>query len=52
LRHVVTDTGGQIDVRIGALSVLELTASVGGAIAFETGHAPRRELMFSLKVLR
>jgi hypothetical protein len=52
MRHVVTDTGGQIDVRIGALSVLELTASVGGAIAFETGHAPRRELMFSLKVLR
>jgi len=52
LRHVVTDTGGQIDMRIGALSVLELTASVGGGIAFETGHAPRRELMFSLKVLR
>jgi hypothetical protein len=52
LRHVIADTGGQIDVRIGALSVLELTASVGGGIAFETGHAPRRELMVSLKVLR
>ena len=52
LRHVIADTGGQIDMRIGALSVLELTASVGGAVAFESGHAPRREFMVSLKVLR
>jgi hypothetical protein len=52
LRRVIGDTGGQIDMRIGALSALELTASVGGGIAFEAGHAPRRELMVSLKVLR
>jgi hypothetical protein len=29
-----------------------MTFSVGGAVAFEQGHAPRRELMVSLKVLR
>src|SRR5207253_2072198 len=50
-RHVVTDTGGQIDFRFEALSALELTLSVGGAVAFERDHAPRREAMISLKIL-
>ena len=51
-RHVVTDAGGQIDFRFEALSALELTLSVGGAVAFERDHAPRREAMISLKILR
>jgi hypothetical protein len=51
-RRVVTNAGAQIDVRFGALSALELTLSVGGAMAFERGHAPRREAMVSLKILR
>ena len=52
VRRVITDVGGQLDVRFGALSVLEATLSIGGAVAFEQGHAPRREAMVSLKVLR
>jgi hypothetical protein len=34
------------------LSVLDMTLSAGGAIAFEDGHRPRREAMISLKILR
>jgi hypothetical protein len=34
------------------LSVMDLTFSVGGAIAFEDAQLPRREAMFSLKLLR
>ncbi len=51
-RHVAVDAGGQLDFRITMLSVLDLTFSVGGAIAFEDGQPPRREAMFSLKLLR
>jgi hypothetical protein len=52
VRRNVTNAGGQIDFRFGALSVLDLTLSVGGAVAFERGHAPRHEAMVSLKILR
>lgn len=52
VRRVVSNLGGQIDVRIGALSALELTASFGAAAAFERGFGPRRELFASLKILR
>ena len=34
------------------LSTLDLTLSVGGAVAYERGAAPRREAMVSLKILR
>jgi hypothetical protein len=51
-RRTVTDAGGQVDLRFGALSVLDLTLSVGGAVAFERGQPPRREAMISLKILR
>jgi len=51
-RRTVTNAGGQIDFRFGVLSVLDLTLSVGGAMALERGHAPRREAMISLKILR
>jgi hypothetical protein len=51
-RRVVTNVGGQLDFRFGALSALELTLSVGGAAAFERGREPAREAMISLKILR
>jgi hypothetical protein len=51
-RHVVTDVGGQLDFRFEALSALELTLSVGGAVAFERDRPARREAMISLKILR
>jgi hypothetical protein len=51
-RRVVTNSGGQIDFRFGALSSLDLTLSIGGAVVIERGQASRREAMVSLKVLR
>jgi hypothetical protein len=51
-RRVITNAGGQLDFRFGALSALDLTVSVGGAVALERGHAARREAMVSLKILR
>jgi hypothetical protein len=51
-RRPLANAGAQVDFRLSLLSVLEATVSVGGAIAFEPGDAPRRELMVSLKVLR
>ena len=52
VRRVVSDVGGQLDVRFGALSALELTLSVGGAMAFERGAPARSEAMVSLKILK
>jgi hypothetical protein len=51
-RRVVTNAGGQVDFRFGALSALDLTLSIGGAVALERGQARRREAMVSLKILR
>jgi hypothetical protein len=51
-RRIVSDAGGQIDFRFGALSALDVTLSVGGAVAVERGQAARREAMISLKILR
>jgi hypothetical protein len=51
-RRRLVNAGGQLDFRFGALSVLDVTLSVGGAVAFEPGREPRREAMISLKVLR
>ncbi|HUQ89439.1 MAG TPA: hypothetical protein VM096_17890 [Vicinamibacterales bacterium] len=51
-RRVVYNAGAQVDFSISALSVLDMTLSIGGAFAFEDRHAPRREAMISLKVLR
>ena len=52
LRRTVGNVGAQADIRISALSALDLTLSVGGAVAFEDGYKARREFMVSLKVLR
>jgi hypothetical protein len=52
IRRTVSNAGGQLDFRLNMLSSIDLTVSVGGAVAFEPGIAPRREAMFSLKLLR
>ena len=52
IRRVVTDVGGQCDFRFTMLSNLDMTLSVGAALAFEHGHEPRREAMVSLRILR
>jgi len=52
IRRVVTDVGAQLDFRFTLLSQMDMTLSVGGAVAFENGRLPRREAMVSLRVLR
>lgn len=52
IRRTVADCGGQLDFQLGVLSTLDMTLSVGGALAFEDGYKPRREAMISLKILR
>jgi hypothetical protein len=51
-RRLLTNVGSQVDFRFSALSRLDLTLSVGYAVAFEDGHSPRHEALVSLKVLR
>jgi hypothetical protein len=43
--------GGQADLRLSVLSTLDVTLSLGGAVAFQNGTA-HRELMASVKILR
>jgi hypothetical protein len=52
VRHTVASLGGQIDLRLNALSNQDLTLSFGAAVALEDGFAPRREAMVSLKILK
>jgi hypothetical protein len=52
VRRTVTNAGAQLDFRFTALSTLDLTLSVGGAVAYQDGTGARREAMISLKVLR
>jgi hypothetical protein len=52
LRRTAVSVGAQGDIRLSALSTLDLTLSIGGGVTVEDGFAPRRELMVSLKVLR
>jgi hypothetical protein len=51
-RRTVTNAGGQLDFRLNVLSSLDLTLSMGAAVAFEEGNQPRREAMISLRILR
>ena len=51
-RRQISHVGGQLDLRMNMLSSLDLTLSVGGAVAYERGADPRREAMISLKILR
>jgi hypothetical protein len=52
VRRAVTDTGAQVDFRFGLLSTLDMTVSLGGALAFEDGRPPQREAMLSIKILK
>jgi hypothetical protein len=52
VRRSAMSAGGQLDVRMSMLSALDLTLSIGAAIAIEQGKPPGRELMLSLKILR
>ena len=51
-RHVLGNVGAQLDLQITALSTLDMMLSLGGAVAFENGFAPRHEVMISFKVLK
>src|SRR5205823_7736341 len=51
-RRKAADAGGQLDFRFSALSNLDLTLSVGAAVAVRDGAPAGREAMVSLKVLR
>ena len=42
----------QVDVKLTALSTLEMTLSLGWARAWEQGARPRDETMLSVKILR
>ncbi len=52
IRRKVADAGGQLDFRFTLMSNLDMTLSIGAAMAFEKGRSPQREAMVSLKVLR
>ncbi len=52
IRRTVYDVGAQLDFRFSILGTLDMGLSVGGAMAFESGHRLGREAMISLKVLR
>jgi hypothetical protein len=52
IRREIGNVGGQLDFRVNVLSTLDLTLSVGSAVAVEPGRSPRREAMVSLKILR
>jgi hypothetical protein len=51
-RRVAANIGAQLDFRFGLLSALDMTISTGVAAALEDGYRPRREAMFSVKILR
>ncbi len=48
-RRTAANVGAQADIRISALSAMDLTLSFGGAVAFEDGYKARREFMVSLE---
>jgi hypothetical protein len=52
LRRTVSDVGAQLDFRLTALARLDMTLSVGYALAFEDGVRRRDEFMASLRVLK
>ena len=51
LRQIVANSGIQLDLRVLALSHLNLTFSTGYAFAFQDSFRPTDEWMFSLKIL-
>ena len=51
-RHRAASAGTQLDLRVTALSTVDLTLSFGAAAVFEPGRDTRREIMASLTLLR
>ena len=52
IRRKAVDAGAQLDFRFNVLSTLDMTLSIGAAVAAMEGRgAPRREAMISLTVL-
>jgi hypothetical protein len=51
-RRKLADAGAQLDLRVSLIHALDMTISVGGAVAFEAGRPPQHEFMASLKVLK
>ena len=51
LRKKIGNAGAQVDLRFTVLSRLDMTFSLGWAVAYEDGVAPRREGMISLKIM-
>ena len=52
LKRTVGSLGSQLDFRLSVLSALDVTFSVGGAVAVEDDRRPQRQAMVSLKILR
>jgi hypothetical protein len=52
IRRTVYDVGGQLDFQFSILGTLDMTFSVGAAVAFEDGRRLGTEAMASVKVLR
>jgi hypothetical protein len=50
-RRKIGNVGAQVDLRFSVLSRLDMTFSLGWAMAYEEGVDPRREGMISLKIL-
>ncbi|MBZ5640115.1 MAG: hypothetical protein LAO51_15320 [Acidobacteriia bacterium] len=50
-RRTVKDVGAQTDLRLTVLSRVDVTLSLGYAVALEAGRASRNEFMFSLNLL-
>ena len=51
-RGRAVSAGGQLDFRLTTLSTLDMTFSIGAAVAARNGVEPHTVLMVSLKVLR
>ena len=52
IQRRAVSAGGQIDVRLTMMSVLDTTLSAGAAVVFERGQPRDQEFMISFKVLR
>lgn len=52
LQRKATSVGAQLDLKLTAMSSVDLTVAFGAGVTFEQGRAARREIMASLTLLR
>lgn len=52
MRREAVGVGAQVDLRITAMSTVDLTLSLGTAVVYQRGTDPRRQVMASLTLLR